>query len=173
MFLGDYPMMAAKCLISKVVRLNCSLCGLKHASRSWHNHLLTHIFLNLPSATLMRVLRLIDLGSVSIVTVVHVDDIFAAGLKARCDQFCENLQRLVPINNLGEFRWYAGRRFAGDWGAGAFTFSQQAFAEKTAARFDVSSGRSTPLSTGLKLEVFDKNEPVGDCSFRELVGCLM
>ena len=53
------------------------------------------------------------------------------------------------------------------------TISQQAFAENTAARFDVSSGRNTPLSTGLKLEEFNENEPVGNWPFRELVGCLM
>ena len=53
------------------------------------------------------------------------------------------------------------------------TISQQAFAENTAARFNVNSGRNTPLSTGLKLEEFDENEPVGDWPFRELVGCLM
>ena len=33
------------------------------------------------------VMRLIESGSVSIVTVVHVNDILAVGLKARCDQF--------------------------------------------------------------------------------------
>ena len=59
------------------------------------------------------VMRLIESGSVSIVTAVHVDDIFAVGLKARCDQFCEDLNRLVPINNLGRLRWYAGCRFRG------------------------------------------------------------
>ena len=51
--------------------------------------------------------------------------------------------------------------------------SQQAFAENTAARFGVSSGRNNPLSNGLKLEEFDENEPVGDSPFRGLVGCLM
>ena len=53
------------------------------------------------------------------------------------------------------------------------TISQQTFAENTAARFDASSGRNTPLSTGLKLEEFDENEPVGDWPFRELLGCLL
>ena len=56
--------------------------------------------------------RLVESDSVSIVTVMHVDDIFAAGLMARCDQFCDDLNRLVPINNLGELRWYAGCRFS-------------------------------------------------------------
>ena len=113
------------------------------------------------------VMRLIESGSVSIVTIVHVDDIFVVGLKARFDQFCEDLNHLVPINNLGRLRWYAGCRFSRDWDAGTLTISQQAFVENTAARFDVSSGRNTPLSTGLKLEEFNENEPVGDWPFRE------
>ena len=45
-------------------------------------------------------------GSVSVIAVVHVDDIFAVGREDRCDRFCEDLNHLVPINNLGELRWY-------------------------------------------------------------------
>ena len=101
---------------------------------------------------------------------MHVNDIFAVGLKARCYQFYETLNRLVPINNLGELRLYAGCHFSRDWDTSTLTISQQAFTDNTAARFDVSvSGRNTPLSTGLKLEEFDKNEPAGDWTFRELV----
>ena len=47
------------------------------------------------------VLRLVEEGAVSIVVVVHVDDIFAMGLKSRCDKIWEEY---VPINNLGELR---------------------------------------------------------------------
>ena len=159
----------------KVVRLNRSLYGLKQASRSWHNHLLSHMkslgFEQSPADAC--VMRLIESGTVSIVTVVHVDDIFAVGRKARCDQFCEDLNRLVPINNLGELRWYAGCRFSRDLGAGTLTISQQAFAENTAEKFGVRSGRRNPLAKGLKLDEFDKTEPEGDWPFRELVGCLM
>ena len=159
----------------KIVRLNRSLYGLKQASRSWHNHLLSHMKSlgfeqSLADAC---VLRLVESGTVSIVTVVHVDDIFAVGRKARCDQFCEDLNRLVPINNLGELRWYAGCRYSRDWDAGTLTISQQAFAENTAFKFGVSSGRRNPLEKGLKLEEFDATEPEGDWPFRELVGCLM
>ena len=71
----------------------------------------------------------------------------------------EDLNRLVSINNLDELRWYAGCRISWDWSAGTLTISQQAFAENTAARFDVSSGRNTPLSTGLKLEEFKRMNP--------------
>ena len=38
---------------------------------------------------------------VSLATVVHVDDIFAVGVKSRCDQFREDLNRHVPVNSLG------------------------------------------------------------------------
>ena len=107
------------------------------------------------------------------VTVVHVDDIFAVGWKARCDQLCEDLNRLVSINNFGELRWYAGCRYSRDWDAGTLTISQQAFAENTVLKFGVSSGRRNPLEKGLKLKEFDATEPEGDWPFRELVGCLM
>ena len=159
----------------RIVRLNRSRYGLKQASRSWHNHLITHMkslgFKQ--SLTDACVLRLIESGALSIVAVVRLNDIFAVRLEARCDQFFQDLNRLVPINNLGELRWYAGCRLSRDWDTGTLTISQQAFAENTAARFDVSSGRNIPLSTGLKLENFDKNAPVGDWPVRELVRCLM
>ena len=54
------------------------------------------------------VVRLVGAGAVSIAVVVHVDDIFSMGLKSRCDQFCEDLNQVVPINNLGVLRWCAG-----------------------------------------------------------------
>ena len=106
----------------------------------------------------MRVImRLIESGSVTIITVVHVDDIFAVGRKSRCDQFCDDLNHLVPINNLGESKWYAGCRFVRDLEADTLTVSQQAFAENTATKFGVFSGRTTPLPTDLKLENFDED----------------
>ena len=121
------------------------------------------------------VLLLVESGTVSIVSVVHVDDIFAVGRKARCDQFCGDLNRLVPINNLGKLRWYVGCRYSRDWDAGTLTLtiSQQAFAEITALKFGVSSGRRNPLEKGHKIEEFDATEPEGDWPFRERVGCLM
>ena len=60
-----------------------------------------------------------------------------------------------------------------DWNAGTLTISPQAFAENTATKFGVSSGRKNPLEKGLKLDDFDKSEIDGDWPFRELVGCFM
>ena len=53
------------------------------------------------------------------------------------------------------------------------TISEQAFAENTALKFGVSSGRRNPLAKGLQLGEFGEAEPESDWPFRELVGCLM
>lgn len=53
-------------------------------------------------------LRSTEDGAVSIITVVDVDDIFAAGRKSRCDEFCEDLDCLVPIDNIGKLKWDPG-----------------------------------------------------------------
>ena len=162
-------------LSGRVLRLNRSLYGLKQASRSWHNHLVTRLKglgfeQSLADAC---VFRLIEAGSVAVIAVVHVDDIFAVGRKERCDRFCEELNQLVPINNLGELRWYAGCHYSRDKVTGLLTISQKSFAEKTVRQFGVTTGRNTPLSTDVFLEDFDENEPDGLWPFRELVGSLM
>ena len=62
--------------------MNRRLYCLEQASRSWHNHLITHMkslgFEQSPADALP--MRFIESGSVSIITVVHVDDIFAVGV---------------------------------------------------------------------------------------------
>ena len=101
---------------SKVVKLCRSLYGLKQASRQWHHQLLRGMrglgFEQCEADAC--VMRFMEEGAVSIVVVVHVDDIIAMGLKSRCDKFCEDLNQFVPISNLGELRWYAGCRFSRD-----------------------------------------------------------
>ena len=39
-----------------------------------------------------------------ITAVVHVDDIFASGRKERCDRLCVDLNRAIPVKNLGELK---------------------------------------------------------------------
>ena len=124
----------------------CALVELRHYLRSVVCQFLLGFEQSLADACVMR---LVESGIVSIVTVVHMDDIFAVGHKARFDQLCEDLNRLVPINNLGELRWYADCRYSRDWDAGSLTISQQAFPENKALGLGVSSGRKNPLAKGL------------------------
>ena len=100
----------------KVVRLNKSLYGLKQASRTWHAHLTTCLLrLGFEQClTDVCVFRLIEDGRVTITAVVHVDDIFAVGQKERCDRLCVDLNRTIPVKNLGELKWYGGCRYLRD-----------------------------------------------------------
>lgn len=162
-------------LSGKVVRLGRSLYGLRQASRTWHQHLVHGMqclgFEQSPADAC--VMRLVEDDAVTMVVVVHVDDIFAIGRKSRCDQFGKDLNEYVPISNLGELRWYAGCRFERDWSAGTVTLSQQAFAEDVVAKFGVTRNKAIPMVVGLKLEEFDEDEPDVEEPFRSLVGHLM
>ena len=63
----------------------------------------------------------------AITAVVHVDDIFAVGQKERCDRLCVDLNRTIPVKNLGDLKWYGGCRYSRDRKMGTLTISQQSF----------------------------------------------
>ena len=56
------------------------------------------------------VFRLTENGRVAITAVVHVDDMFAVGQKERCDRLCVDLNRTIPVKNLGDLKWHGGWR---------------------------------------------------------------
>ena len=119
-------------LSGKVVRLNKRLYGLKQASRTWRAHLTTCLkILGFEQCmTDVFVFRFIGVGRVAITAVVHVDDIFAVGQKERCDTLCVDLNRTIPVKNLGGLKWYGGCRYWRDRKRGTLTISQQSFAEE-------------------------------------------
>lgn len=162
-------------LSGRIVKLVRSLYGLKQASRSWHHHLVRGMvglgFEQCKVDTCM--FRMVEDGEVTMLVVVHVDDVFSIGAKERCVQFGVDLNRYVPTTDLGELRWYAGLRFSRDEIAGTIKISQQAVAENIVAKFGVTSNRDTPMSVGLKLEEFDPDEPNVKEPFRSIVGHLM
>ena len=104
---------------------------------------------------------------------MHVDDIFAVGLKSRCDVFRDELNRMVPVKNLGELRWYGGCHYTREREMGTLTISQKIFADEFAKTFCVTSTQSVPLRVGVKLEEFNEDEKVENLPFRELVGSLL
>ena len=162
-------------LSGKIVRLNKSLYGLVQASRSWHAHLTTCLKTlgfqqGLADAC---VFRLVEEGCVGIIPIVHVDDIFAVGFKSRCDVFRDELNRMVPVKNMGELGWYGGCHYTRKREMGTLTISQKTFADELVKTFCVTSTQGVQLRVGVKLEEFNEDEKVENWPFRELVGSLM
>ncbi|CAM9903911.1 unnamed protein product [Pylaiella littoralis] len=155
-------------LSGMIVKLNKSLYGLRQASRSWHG-LLKKCLLDLGFEQCLVdtcVFRLIEDGCVVLILVVHVDDIFAVGERERCDRFGMDLNKSVPVKNLGELRWYSGCFYERDMESGRLTISQQTYTEELAAEYGVEWGKSVPLSTGMKLSEFDPEEADTEFPFR-------
>ena len=117
----------------------------------------------------MCVLHLIDEGRVATIVVVHVDDIFAVGLKSRCGVFRDELNRMVSVKNLGELRWYEGYYYTWEREMATLTTSQKMFADELVKKKCVTSKQSVPLRVGVKLEEFGEDESVENWLFRELV----
>ena len=162
-------------LSGRVVKLVRSLYGLKQSSRTWHHHLVRGMvglgFEQCETDPCM--FRMVESSDVTMLVVVHVDDVFSIGTKDKCVKFGADLNGYVPTTDLGELRWYAGLRFERDRLYGTIKISQQAVAESVVAKFGVTSNRDTPMSMGLKLEEFDPDEPNVTEPFRSIVGHLM
>jgi len=162
-------------LSGKIVNLGKSLYGLRQASRQWFAKL-KKCLLRLSFEQCLAdpcVFRLIEEGKVVLLLVVHVDDIFAVGEQARCDQFKEDLNKLVPVKNLGDLTWYSGCYYERDREAGRLTISQKTYVDNLAGEYGVTWGKSTPLSTTYRLWEFDVDEPEVNEPFRQLVGSLL
>ncbi|CAB1120726.1 unnamed protein product [Ectocarpus sp. CCAP 1310/34] len=146
-------------LSGMIVKLGKSLYGLRQASRQWHA-MLKSCLVELGFEQCMAdacVFRLIEDGCIGLTLVVHVDDIFAVGEKERCDKFGADLNKPMPVKNLGELRWYSGCFYERN--------------EET--EHGVVGGKSVPMSSGVKLSDFHADEIETDYPFRELVGSLM
>ena len=71
---------------------------MRQASRQWYAMLKKCLLAlgfeqRLADSCVFRLIR----GGIVLILVVHVDGIFAVGKKERCDQFGEDLNRMVPV----------------------------------------------------------------------------
>ncbi|CAB1110490.1 unnamed protein product [Ectocarpus sp. CCAP 1310/34] len=157
-------------LSGMIVKLGKSLYGLRQASRQWHA-MLKRCLVALGFEQCMAdacVFRLIEDVCVVLILVVQVDDIFAVGERERCDKYGADLNKSVPVKNLGELRWYSGCFYERNKETGRLTISQQTFTDELAAEYGVVGGRSVPMSSGVKLSDFDADEVATEFPFREL-----
>ena len=87
----------------------------------------------------------------AITAVVHVDDIFAKGQEDRCERLCVDLNRTIPVKNLGDFMWYGGCRYSRDCKGGTLTTPQQVFTEELVKKFRVTSVHGKAFHLELEL----------------------
>ncbi|CAM9834276.1 unnamed protein product [Sphacelaria rigidula] len=84
-----------------------------------------------------------------------------------------DLNRYIPITNLGELRSYAGCVFSCDLASGTITISQRAVAETIVAKVGVTRNKATTMVVGLNLDMLDPTEHDMEEPFQSLVGHLM
>ena len=85
-------------------------------------------------------------------SVFSFDIIFPVGRKSRCDRFCEDLGRMVPVKNHGELSRYGGCQFTRDWPNGLLNISHKTFADYFVKICGVVIEKSTPMPVGIKME---------------------
>lgn len=86
-------------LVGNIVKLGQRFNVLGQASRPWHQHFMQGMkCLGFESCA-----AAFENGMITVVVVVHVDDIFSMRKKSRCDQFSADLKLCVPISNLRIF----------------------------------------------------------------------
>ena len=71
----------------------------------------------------------------AIIAVARVDEIFAVGLKSRCNRFRDELNHLIPVKNFRELRWFGVCHYSRDRKRDTLTISQKRFGDKLVRKF--------------------------------------
>ena len=159
----------------KVVRLNKSVYGLKQASRTWYQLLVSTLEEIGFEQCLVDpcVLRLLVGSIVVAMVVIHVDDIQIAASQEVAEVVVDSLNDKFPTKNLGELSWYMGSEYKRDREKGTLEISQAQFIANVLNRFNVTKTSPIPASPSLDLRHISEDETVVDVPFREVVGSLM
>lgn len=80
--------------------------GVKQTSRSWHKHVVTGVksldFEWRRTDSCVSTVDRLKRKYVSVISEVHEAYMFAVGRDKKCGRFCEDLDDLVRITNLGD-----------------------------------------------------------------------
>ena len=185
MFMEQPPGFEAPGKEEWVMRLMKSIYGMKQASRIWNQTFHTAVSkwgferLDCEWCVYRR-----NSPTGSIIFLVHVDDIVAAGSSlAEIDSFREQLKSQWEITELGEPKLALGIAIARDRTNRTITLTQTMKIDPLVDEFGQSDARpvDTPMVTGLQLRRPDKSAPtpadiahwMDRTPYRRLVGSLM
>ena len=162
-------------LSGKTVCLNKSLYGLKQASRTWNDLLVSRLLALgfeqcFVDPCIFR-LKNKSSGRVSMMLGAHVDDMIAAGYKDDCDRLCLHLRESFSTNILGDLRYYTGCSFTRQ--KGKITISQHACIAKLTEKLGMYLTSDTPACTRVDLSPRSENGEESEGPYREVVGSLL
>lgn len=112
-------------------------------------------------------------GRISIMMVVHVDDMIVVGNRQDCGDLWGALARVFPTNNFGELAHDMGCSFERNMNAGTIKMSQAWFIDAIVDRFDVSTSGPIPAYPCVTLSPKSEHEDSGNWPFREGFGSLI
>ena len=119
------------------------------------------------------VFRKENAGRVSLILVVHVDDILISGDEKDVKEVERILNSKFPVNNLGEVNWYMGCAVRRDWDRGTISVSQTTFADTLLKRFEVQGFSDVPASVSAQLGPTTGADTRVKRPYRNAVGGLM
>ena len=154
----------------KVGHLKKALYGLPQAPRLWQQHLMRFLTVELGAKLFItdRDAFEWEWGGERLVGACHVDDIlFCVSSLAIRDEFMRRLKATFRVTGgEEEATEFCGLQIVRDWNARTITLTQEAFARKMLAKYDVSGrAEATPLKVSKsKLEPYT-GEPCEETSF--------
>ena len=160
---------------NKVCRLKKSLYGLKQAPRQWNLKVSEALNkLSLTQAQNEHCLYYRREGNDLLVVAVFVDDFFIMCTNESMKNcFKEELKKLFTIKDLGPLKDCLGMRVTQK--DGQITVDQTKYIENLIEKFNMIDAIpvTTPMETGTRLVIPDKEEEKPDLPYQQLIGSLM